>query len=131
MVILRNRAVVSVVGRKKEKMLETNIPEAMCRLDKRSAVCPILVFLHGCKPASLCVVIKSALVPNRDRIWQNGARHVAHFLSLFYTNPSPKKSEIDRCDPNHNKTDTVFCSRDGFAQICGELRDSQATACRA
>ncbi len=111
-------------------MLEINPLETKRRLHNRTAVYPIQIFPDGCEPAYLCVAIERGLVPNLDSTWQNGTSHTAHFFIPACANPSQKKSDMDRGNPTRNKTNTVFCSRGGVAQMCGELRESPATAWR-
>lgn len=105
--------------------------ETKRRFHNWPAVCPIRAFLGGCEPAYLCVAIERGLVPNLDRIWQKSMSHIAHFFIPSYKNPSPENSDMGRGNPTRNKTDTVFCSRGGLAQMYGELTESPATAYRA
>ena len=52
------------------------------------SVCAIVICLDGCEPAYLDVAIDRGLMPNLDRIIQDGTSRIAHSVIPSFTNPN-------------------------------------------
>lgn len=62
--------------------------EANGRRYEMPSVCAIVICLDGCEPAYLDMAIERGLMPNLDRIIQNGTSRIAHSVIPSFTNPN-------------------------------------------
>ena len=62
--------------------------EANGRSYEVPSVCAIVICLDGCEPAYLDEAIDRGLMPNLDRIIQNGTSRIAHSVIPSFTNPN-------------------------------------------
>ena len=52
------------------------------------SVCATVICLDGCEPAYLDVAIDRGLMPNLDRIIEDGTSRIAHSVIPSFTNPN-------------------------------------------
>ena len=66
----------------------TSSVETNGRRYEAPTTCAIVICLDGCEPAYLDVAIERGLMPNLERIRQNGTSRIAHSVIPSFTNPN-------------------------------------------